>query len=432
MSLRSNNSSSSFKPPALGHEMLTPPSTRPPSWLEESRYVFENEFPSSFSSSPTLQSSRGPASSASSLSPLSSPGGGQLNDDDKYDDRPLDPWARVPDGVEPTQEEMQWRWDRLNSRERANFKAMVVRSAELREFVREEAEVVLTTTGEEMYVKKIPESNPFKNWKWSWEVASSKRQKDAAKEKPATGPHDEGEVYDEDEENQENEGNDVDNADNDNEEDVDVDEPTAFAASRDSIDVQREWDIRRSYAEEYYRREYPAVEGSSIAQGLRHVGHKLFSAVQSRRVSPQSSSKQSPDNSDGETEEGDEVQERLAKSTSRLRLIMRRFSPPARQHQQQQQRRRRQWRREKEMMAKHEPCHRSRSPTAPVLKNADEFRPAAPAWSDRIGPKDELLDNLLPYGCLPGTANSDNGGAGLLHAESRHYNNPGLWLSGRC
>ncbi|KAK8114945.1 uncharacterized protein PG998_000504 [Apiospora kogelbergensis] len=398
--------------------MPTPPLTRPCSWIEESRYVFEHEFLSS-SSSLWLRSSSssfrgGPATASSSFSsPSSSPDGKQPS---KYE-KPLDPWTKVPEGVELNPEEIQRRYNLLTARERAHYHCMAKRGEDIREFLGAEAEVVLTTTGEEMNVKKIRNPHLFGNW--TWDTATSQQKKAAKVELTPS------ELEEEDVEN------DFDEGDDNDDDDADVRTSGLILKSRDSIDYHQEWCNRRSLTEGYYRSELPRSERSpagSITRGLRRVGQKLLSAVQSRRDSVHSGSNNSPGNA-GDDE--DNVDERLAKSSSKLKKLMHRFSQTERQQRKRQQR--------QKDMPKHEPCHRSRVPEAPRLKNAEDVMPPVPAWSSCIGPKNEVLEDLwnqhggLPAELIPGGACNNNiNNTTYPHPESRQSMQPGHWLANRC
>ncbi|KAK8048891.1 hypothetical protein PG994_010621 [Apiospora phragmitis] len=393
-SLQSNGSS--YTPPPLDHEIITAPPTRPCSWIWESEFVL-NTLPSS------PRSSHGASTPPSSLPTPNPP---------KYEMDMSDPSAPVPDGMVLTQEEVQRRYNLFRPEQRTHFVILARRGAEFLEDLTE-SEEVWSTAGEKMYVRKVLELKLFRNW--NWDSASSQHPKATTKEQSSASEDED--VYDEDEE-----------------EEGDIsDDPGfsfAFYEQRDSIEVLRESRGRQSPTEE------PIPQGS-LTQGLRRVTRKLIDAIQSRRASPRTSGSISPassyDDDEHEDEDGDVAfssPDASPKRRSMLReLVWRGFSRPSRRQQQKRPKR-----------GKHEPCHRSRSPNAPLLKNADEPICVVPPWSDCIGPRDELLNDLYePFCDLAVTTdsgdaaiNNNENTAEIVCCEAQKSIAPGQWLSGRC
>ncbi|KAK7969565.1 hypothetical protein PG996_001992 [Apiospora saccharicola] len=373
MSRQSNGSS--FTPPALDHETVSTPPTRPCSWIHENSYMCGELRLSS-------QSSRDESTAPSSLPAPEQP---------RIDMN--DPWSPLSDGALLTQEEVHRRWALFSPIQRYQFQDMAKRYAELRQDIPSEAEEILSTSGAKMHVKKVLKPELFRNW--DWDSASSRRRKSSTGEKTSSSGDNE-DTYDEDEE-----------------EAYEMIDSMAFCSQRDSIEVRRESQGRRNSAEDYYRWDEDETFRGSLAQRFRRVTEKVISAVQSRCNSPQASKSNSPNNSDSDEAGGDNEPSASESPRTKSKLItfvQRPFSlSPKRRSQDKKQ----------QGKPKHEPCHRSRHPSDPLLKNADKPGPILPVWSDRIGPKNERLEDL-------GACVRD------LCVDSQKSIEPGHWLSGRC
>ena len=338
------------------------------------------------------------------------------------------PWGPPFGGALLTQDEVYRRWALFTNNQRYHFQTMSKRYAEIKRDVPAEAEVILSTSGEMMYVKKVLNSKLFRNW--SWDSASSRWWKASSTRENTSSSDDSEDTYDEDEDE-----------DEDEDKAYKMIQPMAFREKRDSIEVHRQSFGRRSSAEEYYRCCEDEDSRGSLVEGIRRMKERLISAVQSRCASPQDSEHNSPDNSDSDKDEGDsDGKEPSApespKTKSKLMTLVQRSLPRSQKGRSQNQQRHL----KPKPKPKHEPCHRSRLPNAPLLKNANEPGPVAPVWSDRIGPKNERVEDLCA--CLrdlsteaesDGANNNDNKNtAGRTCIDPRKSIEPGFWLSGHC
>ncbi|KAK7924864.1 hypothetical protein PG985_006918 [Apiospora marii] len=334
---------SSFTPPALDHETASTPPTRPCSWIHENSYMYGALRSSS-------HGSRDESMAPTSLPTSESPTVDMEN-----------PWAPPFGGALLTQDEVHRRWALFSDNQRHQFQTMAKRYAEIRKDVHSEAEEILSTRGEKMHVRKVPEHKLFQNW--SWESAASRRRKASSTGEETSSSEDDEDTYDEDEDDDEDDDEDNDEGD---EEAYEIIDSITFSGKRDSIEVHRQSFGRRSSTEEYYRWSEDENSRGSLVEGIRRMTEKLISAVQSRRASPQGSESNSPDNSDSDEADDEEpsASESPKTKSKLMTLVQRSFSRSQKGRSQNQQKR------------KHEPCHRSRYPNAPSSRTPTRLAPS--------------------------------------------------------